>query len=132
MNELTECLKVVVNDIYLLILITFIGFDVVTGTLQAFKNNSVYSKINKNGITNHITILLFCIFFSWVFYVFDVGEFSKLLILFYIISYGLSIFENLGKMGLPLPQWLSEKFKLLQTETNRGDKLNEIKRPDAR
>lgn len=132
MNNLTDCFKLVVKDTYLLILIIFIVFDIITGTLQAFKNNSVYSKINKNGITNHVTILLFCIFFSWVFYMFDIGEFSKVLILFYIVSYGLSIFENLGKMGLPLPQWMSEKFKLLQNETNKGANLNEIKRPDAR
>ena len=31
-------------------------------------------------------------------------------------------------MGIPLPQWLIEKFKVLQDETNRGDKNNEIKR----
>ena len=123
MSELVKLLDLVRHDEYLYVLLTFITFDIITGTLKSFKNNAVYSKINKQGITNHITILLFCIFFSWAFNVFNIGEFSKLLIMFYIVSYGLSIFENLGSMGVPLPQWLSNKFKLLQEETNKGDRI---------
>ena len=102
------------------ILISFVTFDIITGTLKSFKNNVVYSKINKEGITNHISILMFCVFFSWVFNVLKIGEFSKVLIVFYIASYGLSIFENLGEMGLPLPEWLSSKFRVLQEDTNKG------------
>lgn len=132
MNELVKLLDLVIHDVYIYVLLTFITFDIITGTLKAFKNNTVYSKINKQGITNHITILLFCIFFSWAFNVFNIGEFSKVLIMFYIVSYGLSIFENLGQMGLPLPQWLGNKFKLLQEETNKGGKIGEIKRPENR
>lgn len=122
MNDLIVPFHTVIHDSYLFILLTFIVFDIVTGTLKAFKNKTVYSKISKNGVTKHISIILFCVFFSWVLNVFDMGEFSKVLVMFYIVSYGLSIFENLGKMGIPLPQWLNEKFKVLQDETNKGVK----------
>lgn len=120
MYDLIEPFHTAIHDSYLFILLTFIVFDIVTGTLKAFKNKTVYSKISKNGVTKHISIILFCVFFSWVLNVFDMGEFSKVLVMFYIVSYGLSIFENLGKMGIPLPQWLNEKFKVLQDETNKG------------
>ena len=129
MNELIEPINLVMHDIYIYILISFITFDIITGTLKAFKKGEVYSKINKKGITDHITISVFCVFFSWVFNVFKVGEFSKVLILFYVASYGLSIFENLGEMGLPLPEWLSSRFKVLQEETNKGEYVDETKRP---
>lgn len=122
MNALIVPFHTVIHDSYLFILLTFIVFDIVTGTLKAFKNKTVYSKISKNGVTKHISIILFCVFFSWVLNVFDMGEFSKVLVMFYIVSYGLSIFENLGEMGIPLPQWLNEKFKVLQDETNKGVK----------
>ena len=118
----------VVNNQYLYVLLFFIIFDILTGTLKAFSNNTVYSKINKRGITNHITILLFCMFFTWVFYIFNVNEYSEILILFYIVSYGLSIIENVGAMGVPLPKWLKDKFLLLQEETNKGVEKNEIER----
>ena len=123
MNELINSLKIVIHDVFIYILIIFIIFDIITGTLKAFSNNVFYSKINKKGLTNHITVILLCIFFSWVFNIFNFGELSKILIMFYIASYSLSIIENLGKMGVPLPQWLSKKFKLLQEETNKGDTI---------
>lgn len=122
MNDLIEPFNTVIHDSYLFILITFIGFDIVTGTLKAFKNKTVNSGISTSGVTKHISIILFCIFFSWVLKIFNMSEFSKVLVMFYIGSYGLSIFENLGKMGIPLPQWLTDKFKVLQDETNKGVK----------
>ena len=115
-------INTVVNNQYLYVLLFFIMFDILTGTLKAFSNNTVYSKINKRGITNHITIFLFNMFFTWVFCIFNVNEYSNILILFYIVSYGLSIIENVGAMGLPLPKWLKDKFLLLQEETNKGSR----------
>lgn len=120
-------ISLVINNDYIYVLLFFIIFDIITGTLKAFSTNTVYSKINKKGITNHITIFLFCIFFSWVFCVFKVNEYTNVLLIFYIVSYGLSIIENIGQMGLPLPQWLLDKFHVLQDETSKGVK-DEIKR----
>ena len=121
-------INTVVNNEYLYVLLFFIMFDIITGTLKAFSTNTVYSKINKHGITNHITIFLFCFFFSWVFCIFDVNEYSNILIMFYVASYGLSIIENIGEMGVPFPKWIRDKFKVLQDETNRGEESDETKR----
>lgn len=127
MSNVMNQISLVINNDYIYVLLFFIIFDIITGTLKAFSTNTVYSKINKKGITNHITIFLFCIFFSWVFCVFKVNEYTNVLLIFYIVSYGLSIIENIGQMGLPLPQWLLDKFHVLQDETSKGVK-DEIKR----
>lgn len=126
-NIIHEFITAIHND-YLYILLCFIMFDFITGTLKSFSTNTVYSKINKKGLTSHIAIFLFCIFFSWVFSIFKVAEYSKVLIMFYIVSYGLSIIENIGEMGIPLPKWLMDKFKVLQEETDKGVESDEIKR----
>lgn len=128
MNDVIVQINTVIANKFLYALLVFIVFDIISGTLKAFSTNTVNSKINKKGITNHITIFLFCVFFTWVFCFFEVNEYSKVLITFYIVSYGLSIIENLGMMGLPLPRWLIEKFKVLQDETNTGVENNENKR----
>ena len=129
MNNIMAGINTVVNNEYLYILFFFIIFDITTGTLKAFSTNTVYSKINKTGITNHITIFLFCIFFSWGFYIFKVNEYTNILFMFYIGSYGLSIIENVGQMGVPLPKWLIDKFHILQDRTNKGveDETKRIK-----
>ena len=128
MNNIIHEINNVAQNEYLYILLIFIIFDFITGTLKSFSNSTVYSKINKKGITSHIAIFLFCIFFSWMFNIFKVSEYSKVLIMFYIVSYGLSIIENIGEMGIPIPKWLSEKFKVLQEETDKGVESDEIKR----
>ena len=128
MNNIIHEFTTALHNDYLYILLCFILFDFITGTLKSFSNSTVYSKINKKGITSHIAIFLFCIFFSWVFNIFKVAEYSKVLIMFYIVSYGLSIIENIGEMGIPLPKWLMDKFKVLQEETNKGVESDEIKR----
>ena len=105
--------------------VTFIGliiFDIFTGVILAFKNNVVNSKINKNGITKHFIIISFVIFFTCLFVSFKMEEFSKIIIYFYIGSYGLSIFENLTMLGVPFPKWLQEKFLILQDESDKGEK----------
>ena len=128
MNDVMIIINTVFENKFLYVLFFFIVFDIITGTLKAFSTNTVYSKINKQGITNHITIFLFCCFFTWIFSIFNVSEYSNILIMFYIASYGLSIIENVGQMGLPIPKWLVDKFTELQDETNRGVESDETKR----
>lgn len=128
MNDIMIMISTVFDNKFLYVLLFFIVFDIITGTLKAFSNNTVYSKISKKGVTSHITIFIFCIFFKIVFTLFGAEEYSEILIMFYIVSYGLSIIENISLMGIPLPQWLVEKFKVLQDETNKGIENDEIKR----
>lgn len=123
MNDIVDDINMTVHNEYLYILLIFLIFDIVTGTLKSFTNNTVYSKINKHGLTQHIALFLFATFFTWVFSIFKIDEYSKVLLMFYIVSYGLSIIENVGQMGLPIPKWLTNKFKLLQE-----DEDNEAKR----
>lgn len=123
MNDIVDDINMTVHNEYLYILLIFLIFDIVTGTLKSFTNHTVYSKINKHGLTQHIALFLFATFFTWVFSIFKIDEYSKVLLMFYIVSYGLSIIENVGQMGLPIPKWLTNKFKLLQE-----DEDNEAKR----
>lgn len=129
MNHILIKSETVFENDYLYVLLIFLIFDIITGTLKSFSNNSVYSKINKKGITTHIAIFLFTTFFSWAFSIFNANEYSNIIIMFYIASYGLSIIENIGQMGLPLPKWLSGKFKVLRDEMNEEVK-NETERTE--
>lgn len=99
-------------------------FDILLGTLKAFSTGTVSSQINKQGITKHITIVLFIMFMIWLFEMLNLKEFSDGFILFYIGSYMLSVIENLGEMGLPIPDWLGKYFITIQEQ---GDNNNEIK-----
>ena len=115
-------LRIIINSNLFVTFIGLIIFDIFTGVILAFKNNVVNSKINKNGITKHFIIISFVIFFTCLFVSFNMNEFGKIIIYFYIGSYGLSIFENLTMLGVPFPKWLQEKFLILQDESDKGEK----------
>ena len=100
-------------------------FDILLGTLKAFSTESVSSQINKQGITKHITIVIFIMFMMWLFNMLQIGEFSISFLLFYIGSYMLSIIENLGEMGLPVPTWVTKYFTTIQ---EKGDDSNEVEK----
>ena len=117
-----ESLRTVLNSNIFITFLGFIVFDIFTGVTLAFKNNVLNSKISKDGITKHFIIITFVIFFSCLFINFKMNEFSKIIIYFYIGSYGLSIFENLTMLGVPFPKWLQEKFLILRDESNKGEK----------
>lgn len=121
MNDILIKIETVMKNEYLYVLIIFLIFDIITGILKAYSNNTLNSGINRKGITNHIAIFLFVTVFSWVFQVINASEYSNIIIMFYIASYGLSIIENMGQMGVPLPKWLSVKFKVLQDEMNEEE-----------
>lgn len=115
-------LYTVLNSNLFITFMGFIVFDIFTGVTLAFKNNVINSKINKDGITKHFIITTFVIFFSCLFINFKMEEFSKIIIYFYIGSYGLSIFENLTMLGVPFPKWLQEKFLILKDNSDKGEK----------
>ena len=117
-----ESICIIFNSNLFITFIGFIIFDIFTGVTLAFKNKVVNSKINKNGITKHFIIISFVVFFSCLFISFKMNELGKVMIYFYIGSYGLSIFENLTMLGVPFPKWLQEKFLILQDESDKGEK----------
>lgn len=127
-EQIEECFLRIINSLDFELFISFIVFDIVLGTLLSFKMCKVSSKINKNGLTKHFTIVLFVMFFSMVFGLINETGYSKIMMYFYIASYSLSIFENLSLIGVPFPEWLKNKFQLLKDNSDKGVLKNESKR----
>ena len=122
LNNIKNGLYMVFNSPLFFTFVCLIIFDIFTGMGVAFKNGILNSEINKDGITKHFTIIVFVIFFNFLFTILKMDELGKLILYFYIGSYGLSLFENLTMLGVPFPKWLKDKFLLLKNEGNRGDK----------
>lgn len=121
LNVIKDSLYNVFNSTLFLTFIGLIMFDIFTGVGVAFKNKILNSEINKDGITKHFIIIVFVTFFNCLFNIFKMDELGKVILYFYIGSYGLSLFENLTMLGVPFPKWLKDKFSLLKEESNRGD-----------
>lgn len=103
-------------DTCLIVLVSFMLIDYATGLIAATIQQNLNSHIGFNGILRKSTILLVLIVAvlldrlinqsTWVF--------RTVVAYFYIGNEGISILENCGKCGLPLPKRLMKALEQLK------------------
>ncbi|AEG58633.1 phage holin family protein [Desulforamulus ruminis] len=111
-------------DLIIRTLIILVLFDYITGVASSVINNSLNSEIGFRGIMRKVGIF----FVVALAHLLDMttGLEDPLLrtmtIWFYITNEGLSILENLGKMGVPLPPLLVRTLEKLKIQTDDQSK----------
>lgn len=103
-------------DTALVVLLIFIVLDYVTGVLVAFINKQLNSQIGFKGLAKKALIIVILIMAvcldrllgneGWVI--------RTLVCYFYIANEGISLIENAGNLGLPIPQKLKDIFEQLK------------------
>lgn len=102
------------------VLLAFMIIDYITGVICAVKDKQVSSKIGFLGVTRKLLIIVLVGIGNVIdYYVIGSGSTLKtMLILFYLSNEGISILENMTKLGLPIP----EKLKTILLQINEdGD-----------
>ena len=110
-------------DMWLEALVYFVIADYITGLLAAFCLKKLNSEVGARGIAKKV--LIFCLI--GIAYQIDVLIGSELVRVavcaFYIGIEGLSILENAGKIGIPLPAIL---IKALEQMRGKGEEVKTI------
>ncbi len=102
-------------DTLIYALIAFVSIDYITGVWLAVLEKKVSSDIGFKGIGRKMMIFVLVALGNIIDQLI-IGNGSTLrcmLIMFYLSNEGISIIENAGKMGLPLPQKLKEVMRQL-------------------
>ena len=103
-------------DKLLFILVGASVADFVTGILKAFYDKKLNSTVSYKGIIKkfgiYIVVALACMIDQYI----GANFLREAVIAFYIINEALSVMENWGKMGLPLPERLKSALAQLQEE----------------
>lgn len=102
-------------DTLIYALIAFVSIDYITGVWLAVLEKKVSSNIGFKGISKKMMIFVLVAFGNIIDqYVIGNGSaLRSMLIMFYLSNEGISILENAGRMGLPLPQKLKEVMQKL-------------------
>lgn len=104
------------------ILVTFIIIDYLSGVVAAFVGKRLDSRVGVRGIARKVGFLILVA----VAHLLDVGTGMAAPILqtattwFLIANEGISITENLGEIGVPIPQSLQEALRRLRDEEAPG------------
>lgn len=102
-------------DMALQALLLIIVLDYITGVCEAIINKSVNSKIGAKGIVKkvgYLIIVAVSVILDQI--VGDTGAIRNLVIYFFVANEGISILENWGSMGLPLPSKIKDVLEQLK------------------
>ena len=106
-------------DVALQTLLLVMALDYVTGICKAIKQKKLNSKAGLMGILKkfgYIVIVALSVVVDHL--AGDTGAVRTLVIYFFVANDGLSILENWGAMGLPLPKKLFEVLEQLKNEND--------------
>ena len=98
----------------------FVSLDVLTGFLRAVYLNEVESREIFWGLIRKGLLIVLIIMSHQLDIIFgsEEGYMRTAMLLFIVGAEGVSIIENLGKMGLPAPVFITQVFKKLQGVKN--------------
>ena len=111
-------------DMALQILVLFVVLDYITGLTAAWYEKKLDSNVGLRGITKKILLFIPVVVGYWFDQAMGTEIFRSLAIFFYMANEGLSILENLGRAGVPIPAPLKvalEQLKQKSNETPQGE-----------
>lgn len=102
--------------------------DIVTGLCKGIFVKEANSTKGLLGIVKHMLVVCLVIIAYPYLKIMNLETFATAFVFFYIAVYGISITENLGQLGVPIPNWVKERLSKLQDSTeNPKPKVTEIK-----
>lgn len=105
-------------DVALICLIIAIVLDYISGIIKAFNTKQLSSKIGFKGIIKKIGILVLVMLAVLVDRVSgNTGAIRTLVIYYFVANEGLSILENLGEAGIPIPNAIKKALKVLKDQS---------------
>jgi toxin secretion/phage lysis holin len=106
------------------ILLAVVIADYFSGLMASAYEGRLSSKIGFKGIPKKVMIFFMVGVAHWVDILLNTGEaFKTATILFYFINELISITENAGRMGIPVPDKLQQAIDILKSKSNqRGEK----------
>ena len=104
-------------------LLAFVAADYLTGVMCAISDKSLSSEIGFKGICRKVLIFLL-VGIANILDVQVIGTGSVLrtaVVFFYISNEGISLLENAGHLGLPIPEKMKNVLQQLHDRSEKGD-----------
>lgn len=110
-------------DVVLRVLLVLIVIDYITGVISAIYNKKLSSEVGYKGLLKKVGILAIVAVGHMVSVGLNIPEIRSMVIGFYIANESISILENTGRMGVPLPQKLIDVLARLKNK--EGEQAND-------
>ena len=104
-------------DVAMIALLVAIVLDYVSGVIKAYVTKQLSSQTGFKGIVKKVAVLMIVMLAVLVDRVTgETGAIRTLVIYYFVANEGLSIIENLGQAGVPIPQSIKKALKAMKKE----------------
>lgn len=104
-------------DVAMIALLVAIVLDYVSGVIKAYVTKQLSSQTGFKGIVKKVAVLMIVMLAVLVDRVTgETGAIRTLVIYYFVANEGLSIIENFGQAGVPIPQSIKKALKALKKE----------------
>ena len=95
-------------------LVLCIVFDIVLGITKSINQKELSSRTGIKGLSKHFVVLLLVIIGTIILHNLDLENLIIPFTTFYVIFYLVSIAESLAKLGVPIPNFITERLEQLK------------------
>lgn len=110
-------------DALIIALVAMVAIDYITGIIKAAMQGKLSSLVGFKGLLKKVAIFLLVAVGAMVDKIIPATNEAvrNAVIFFYIANEGLSILENAGELGLPLPAALKKSLEKMQDKEEKSD-----------
>ncbi|WP_444752428.1 phage holin family protein [Pediococcus pentosaceus] len=127
---LIQAYMAIVDDKLMIAFVWSVILDISTGMAKGFINQKT-GKLNSTkgllGLIKHAVVIFLILTIYPFMNAVGFESPADALLIFYIATYGISVIENLGQMGVPFPEFIKKYFTKLQDNYNQGGHNDKIK-----
>lgn len=126
-SELMMEFKNLLTNGYIHIFLWLVLADIFTGVCKGLFIKEANSTKGLLGIVKHMLVVCLVVMAYPYLKIMGLETIATGFVLFYIAVYGISITENLGQLGVPIPNWVKERLaKLQDTASNVAEKKDYV------
>ncbi|EAD0080287.1 phage holin family protein [Listeria monocytogenes] len=112
--------QLLLNDLFVQVFMFSVLFDIATGMAKGIAGKQGNSTKGLLGIVKHMLITILVLIAYPYMKLLHLDTLAISFISFYILAYGISIMENWGQLGLPLPSFIKEHLEKLKNLSDKG------------
>ncbi|EGY4468624.1 phage holin family protein [Listeria monocytogenes] len=112
--------QLLLNDLFVQVFMFSVLFDIATGMAKGIAGKQGNSSKGLLGIVKHMLITILVLIAYPYMKLLHLDTLAISFISFYILAYGISIMENWGQLGLPLPSFIKEHLEKLKNLSDKG------------
>ena len=125
-QQIIKAIFNLLDNNYIFVFLSVIIVDIITGILKGLYNKKLNSRIGLKGLIKHCCIILIVFTISVILPLMGYTTGARAIIIFYIIQYCLSIIENVGCMGVPIPPYVTKPIQQLSSKNEHEEVRKDI------